>query len=54
LYYTMVSLLSWEAPAVEAMFGKTLLISAGLALGTVSVSLVTTAVFRLLAKRRLQ
>ncbi len=51
LYYTMVALLSNEQATVESMFGKTLLISAGLALGTITVSLIATVIIRLLSRR---
>lgn len=51
LYYTMTALLSGESEKMGMTFGQTLLISSGLALGTVCVSLITTAIFRALHHR---
>jgi len=51
LYYTMTALLSGESAQMGTTFGETLLISSGLALGTVCVSLITTVVFRIMRSR---
>ncbi len=51
LYYTMTALLSGASMQMGEQFAKTLLISSGLALGTVCVSLVTTVVFRIMRHR---
>ena len=51
LYYTMTALLSGESEKMGMTFGQTLLISSGLALGTVCVSRITSAIFRAVRQR---